>query len=341
MTKSGLALTRADFFIFTEGHYSNSPRCKLPKGAIKCYRCGGNHDGRDHDYECNARTHKTVGKCDCALKCLLCKKVSHNARSRSCLKRGDFQPPRLPDTDKHVTRTDNFIPVSRRKQGGKRNQNRKNQPTARIDDEDEPFRGHFTVPESQTIPLPMCPTEVGKNVLLCMCCTLPLVAEYRKRFVTPYTEVRDESTMPTAQIISSKGQSMMGLYSELRTRKAYGTALLANNNNIAEAIRNSADLHEEDEIKRLLDEADEEVQQEIEVEHELNMHSQEWGTHINDETLPSPHFGFEGMSIDPRRPAQAPILVEVAILNNITDEARIRGDIMGWDGPSATTGHNA
>jgi hypothetical protein len=96
------------------GHYSNSPRCKLPKGAVKCYRCGGSHDGRDHDYECNARTHKTVGKCDCALKCLLCKKTGHNARSRACLKRGDFQPPRLPDTDKHITRTDDFIPVTRR-----------------------------------------------------------------------------------------------------------------------------------------------------------------------------------------------------------------------------------
>jgi hypothetical protein len=82
-------------------------------------------------------------------------------------------------------------------------------------------------------------------------------------------EVRDEGTMPTAQIISSKGQSMMGLYSELRTRKAYGTALLANNNNIAEAIRNSADLHDEDEIKRLLDEANEEVRQEIDTDREL------------------------------------------------------------------------
>jgi hypothetical protein len=62
--------------------------------------------------------------------------------------------------------------------------------------------------------------------------------------------------MPTVRIVSSKGQSMMGLYSELRTRKAYGTALLANNNEVADAIRNSADLHDEDEIKRLLDEAE-------------------------------------------------------------------------------------
>ncbi|KAN0137679.1 hypothetical protein V8E53_004504 [Lactarius tabidus] len=240
------------------GHYSNSPRCKLPKGAVKCYRCGGSHDGRDHDYECNARTHKSVGKCDCALKCLLCKKTGHNARSRACLKRGDFQPPRLPDTDKHVTRTDDFIPVTRQKRGGNRKQTRRTQPTARIDDEvleDEPFRGHFTVPESQTIPLPMCPTEIGKNVLLCMCCALPSVAEYRKRFVTPLPTTNDDRNVPTARIISSKGQSIMGIYAELRTRKAYGTALLANNTEAANAIRDSVDLHEEEEIQRLLDEA--------------------------------------------------------------------------------------
>ncbi|KAN0138734.1 hypothetical protein V8E53_003722 [Lactarius tabidus] len=325
------------------GHYSNSPRCKLPKGAVKCYRCGGNHDGRDHDYECNACTHKVVGKCDCALKCLLCKKVGHNARSRSCLKRGDFQPPRLPDTNKHVTTTDDFIAVPRHRQGGKRNYSRKHQPTARIDDEDEceSFRGHFTVPETQYIPLPMCPKEEGKNVLLCMCCALPSVTEYRWQFVTPYTNVRDESTMPTARIISSKGQSMMGLYSELRTRKVYRMALLANNNDIAEAIRNSADLHEEDEIKRLLDEADEEVRQEVDTERELSSQHMEWGTHEDDGTLPNSHFGFEGMTIDPRGPAQAPISVEAAILNNITDEACSGADIMGWDGPSATNVHNA
>ncbi|KAN0135120.1 hypothetical protein V8E53_007011, partial [Lactarius tabidus] len=270
------------------GHYSNLPRCKLPKGAVKCYRCGGSHDGRDHDYDCNARTHKMVGKCDCTLKCLLCKKVGHNARSRSCLKRGDFQPPRLPDTNKHVTIT----PASRRTQGGARKQIRPKQPTARIDDKDkvESFRGHFTVPETQTIPLPMCPTEVGKNVLLCMCCALPSMAEYRSRFVSPYPKVRDEGAMPTARIVSSKGQSMMGLYSELHTRKAYGTALLANNNKIADAIRNSADLHEEDEIMGLLSEAEGEVQQEIDTERELRTQVQEWGTHENDGTLPSPYF---------------------------------------------------
>jgi hypothetical protein len=187
----------------------------------------------------------------------------------------------------------------------------------------------------------MCPKEVGKNVLLCMCCALPSVAEYRKRFVTPYNNIRDESAMPTARIVSSKGQSMMGLYSELRTRKAYGTALLANNNDIAEAIRSSADLHDEEEIAGLLNQAEEEVQQELDTEVEFRTQRKEWGTYDNDSTLPDPHFGFEGMSIDPRGPAQAPISVEAAILNNITDEARNGASIMGWDGPSASTGHNA
>jgi hypothetical protein len=78
------------------GHYANSSRCKQPKNTFKCYRCRGPHNGREHNYECNAKSHKTLGKCDCILKCLLCKKRDHHARSRKCSKRGDFQLPRLP-----------------------------------------------------------------------------------------------------------------------------------------------------------------------------------------------------------------------------------------------------
>jgi hypothetical protein len=79
------------------GHYVSSSKCKMPRNAIKCYRCGGTHDRRDHDYECSAKTHKTLGKCNCTLKCLLCKKTDHHACSRKCLKRGDFNPPCLPE----------------------------------------------------------------------------------------------------------------------------------------------------------------------------------------------------------------------------------------------------
>jgi hypothetical protein len=153
------------------GHYTNSSKCKMSRNAIKCYRCGGTHDRRDHDYECNAKTHKTLGKCDCLLKCLLCKKTDHHARSHKCLKRGDFNPPRLPE------RSDNelFQTVGKKR-------------TTKGKERAPPYSpplGAFIVPEVKNIPLAQCPKETGKNVLLCMCCALPSVAEYRKRFVSP------------------------------------------------------------------------------------------------------------------------------------------------------------
>ncbi|KAN0131770.1 hypothetical protein V8E53_010421 [Lactarius tabidus] len=134
------------------GHYANSSKCKLPKGQVKCYRCSGPHDGREHDYECNAKTHKTVGKCDCTLKCLLCKKTDHHARSRKCLKRGDFQPPRLPEIRKE---TPFQIVGKKRSTKGKE----------RAEPYSPPLSA-FIVPEVKTIPLPSCPKEEGKNCLL-------------------------------------------------------------------------------------------------------------------------------------------------------------------------------
>jgi hypothetical protein len=192
------------------GHYSSSPRCKLPKKAIKCYRCGGPHDGRSHDYECNAKTHKIMGKCDCTLKCLLCKKTDHHARSRNCLKRGDFAPPRLPELGKD---SEPFqIVGKKRSTKGKERQ----QPYS-------PRLSAFIVPEVKSIPLPPCPNEEGKNVLICMCCALPSVAEYKRRFVSPHPNYKDPGAIPTARIVSSKGKSILDLYSDLQTRKAYGT----------------------------------------------------------------------------------------------------------------------
>ncbi|KAN0129433.1 hypothetical protein V8E53_012765 [Lactarius tabidus] len=136
------------------GHYANSAKCKLPKGQVKCYHCSGPHDGRDHDYECNAKSHKTVGKCDCLLKCLLCKKTDHHARSRKCLKRGDFQPPRLPELRKE---TPFQIMGKKRSTKGKERQEPYSPPLSA-----------FIVPEVKSIPLPACPKEEGKNVLLCI-----------------------------------------------------------------------------------------------------------------------------------------------------------------------------
>jgi hypothetical protein len=75
------------------GHYYTSPKCKWT--SSRCFKCGGSHDARDHDFECK-KQHKVVGVCDCVLKCILCKNSGHHAREKGCPVRGDFVPPRLP-----------------------------------------------------------------------------------------------------------------------------------------------------------------------------------------------------------------------------------------------------
>jgi hypothetical protein len=75
------------------GHYYSSPKCRWT--TSQCYRCGGSHDARDHDFECK-KQHKVVGVCDCVPKCILCKNSGHHAREKGCPVRGDFVPPRLP-----------------------------------------------------------------------------------------------------------------------------------------------------------------------------------------------------------------------------------------------------
>jgi hypothetical protein len=75
------------------GHYYSSPKCKWT--TSRCYRCGGTHDARDHDFECK-KQHKVVRVCDCVPKCILCKNLGHHVREKGCPARGDFVPPRLP-----------------------------------------------------------------------------------------------------------------------------------------------------------------------------------------------------------------------------------------------------
>jgi hypothetical protein len=75
------------------GHYYTSPKCRWT--TSRCYRCGGGHDARDHDFECK-KQHKVMGICDCVPKCILCKNSGHHAREKGCPVRGDFVPPRLP-----------------------------------------------------------------------------------------------------------------------------------------------------------------------------------------------------------------------------------------------------
>jgi hypothetical protein len=193
------------------GHYSSSSKCKLPKNTIKCYRCGGKHNGRDHNYECSAKTHKTLGKCNCSLKCLLCKKTDHHTQLHKCLKRGDFNLPQLLEHDQDKP----FQTV-----GTKHTTKGKERAAAY-----SPPLSAFIVPEVKNIPLAQCPKEIGKNILLCMCCALPSMAEYQRQFISPRPNVSDTTALPTARIVLSKGKLIIELYSELGKCKVYGTAI--------------------------------------------------------------------------------------------------------------------
>ncbi|KAN0137317.1 hypothetical protein V8E53_004762, partial [Lactarius tabidus] len=90
-----------------------------------------------------------------------------------------------------------------------------------------------------------------------------------------------------ARIVSSKGKSIMDLYPELGRCKAYGMAILAGDEAARKAL-NNMDKHDEDEIMRLLEEAEEEVIAEIEIDEEL-LGQRDWATDYDSIPLPSPY----------------------------------------------------
>jgi hypothetical protein len=298
------------------GHYLSSSKCKLPKNAVKCYQCGGTHDGRDHDYECNSKSHKTIGKCNCPLKCLLCKKTDHHAHSRKCLKRGDFNPLRLPEHNQSKP----FQIVGKM-------QNTKGKQRA---PPYSPPLDVFIVPEVKNILLPPCPTEKGKNILLCMCCALPSMAEYKKRFISPRPNVTDTTALPTARIVSSKGKSIVELYTELGKCKAYRTAILAGDEEVHKNL-SQMDKHDDNEVMELLHEAEEEVIAEIEIDQAIDAENRG----VDYYSVGPSITPFDNVPITQDGPLHPPFSIEASILNNITDKAREKGADMGW-GPSAS-----
>ena len=53
-------------------------KCPVPTGEVHCPKCNGNHELKEHDYECPGN-HRVPGKCDCTFKCILCKQTGHHA----------------------------------------------------------------------------------------------------------------------------------------------------------------------------------------------------------------------------------------------------------------------
>jgi hypothetical protein len=297
------------------GHYANSSKWKLPKNTIKCYRCGGTHDGRDHDYKCNAKSHKTLRKCNCILKCLLCKKTDHHTWSHKCLKRGDFNPPRLPAREE----SEPFQTVGKKQV----TKGKERAPPYSL-----PLRS-FIIPEVKDIPLPQCPMEKGKNVLLCMCCPLLSMAEYQKHFISLHPNVTDTTALPTAWIVLSKGRSIVDLYTELGCCKAYRTAILAGDEEACKQL-DDMDKHNDNKVMDLLNKAKEEVIAEIEIDEAINNNLRGSDYYRLGATVTP----FDNIPVTQNR-SHPPIGIEAWILNHISDEAREKGADMGW-GPSVS-----
>ena len=106
------------------GHEAGAKECKLKPGAFRCYKCGGDHHTEQHDFHCKGK-HMIAGKCNCPLKCILCDKGGHHARSRSCPKRGEFgvappapltnnrQDTTLPSSSEPTSTVPDLVPTQR------------------------------------------------------------------------------------------------------------------------------------------------------------------------------------------------------------------------------------
>lgn len=94
------------------GHEAGAKECKLQPGKFRCYKCGGDHHTEQHDFYCKGK-HAIAGKCNCLVKCILCGKGGHHARSRTCPKRGEFGvAPPVPLTEPGNSQEDTKTPLN-------------------------------------------------------------------------------------------------------------------------------------------------------------------------------------------------------------------------------------
>ena len=72
------------------GHNTTSQRCKVPKGDIRCARCGGAHHKDAHACLCRG-SHTVAGECKCIFPCLNCSSREHDCQSFNCLDRDNYR----------------------------------------------------------------------------------------------------------------------------------------------------------------------------------------------------------------------------------------------------------
>jgi hypothetical protein len=194
------------------GHYFSSPKCRLPPGENKCFRCGGPHHSDNHDFECPG-PHAVQGVCNCPKKCILCKGSGHTAREKACPRRGDFAPPRLlrpapVDVSRSVDSRMVAPPaVSRAKV--RTLLSGKGKGTAKAGSAAEGV-AHALEEASKSVPEGICATS-GVYTLLCFCCPMPDTETYRRRYILKEG---------TDDLHTSKGKSIIDLHTEFAARKA-------------------------------------------------------------------------------------------------------------------------
>ena len=72
------------------GHNATSQRCEVPKGDIRCARCGGTHHKDTHACLCRG-SHTVASECECIFPCLNCSSREHNCQSFNCLDRDNYR----------------------------------------------------------------------------------------------------------------------------------------------------------------------------------------------------------------------------------------------------------
>jgi hypothetical protein len=199
------------------GHYYTSPKCKWT--SSRCFRCGGGHDARDHDFECK-RQHKVMGVCDCVPKCILCKNTGHHAREKGCPVRGDFVPPRLPraapaealpavedalKSDAIPFARPRARPAHRGRGGGRR---RGKSPRAPV------------VPVVPEMIEDICAKDDDHFRAYCFCCPALRIDEFQALYTVP----ADSDITPG---LSAKGKSAQDIFTECIMRKNKGPTFVA------------------------------------------------------------------------------------------------------------------
>jgi hypothetical protein len=194
------------------GHYFSSPKCWLPLGTNKCFRCGGPHHSDNHDFEC-AGPHAVQGVCNCPKKCILCKGNGHTARNKACPRRGDFAPLHLlkptPEEESQGVDSRMVAPPAVSRAKVRTSPKGKGKETAKADSVAEGV-AHALQEAARSVPEGIC-ANTGVYTLLCFCCPMPDTETYCKRYVLEQGEDR---------VRSSLGRSIIDLHSEFSAQKA-------------------------------------------------------------------------------------------------------------------------